>query len=174
MCILPNNIEYIEPEDLFNIVNIIRGFEYIYKEEVPNYDDQKESIDDYFALIDRSKTIYYPTILDKASYLFININSHYFSNGNKRLSAISTVYFLKKNNYVPSNLLKKNYKDILNSLFTDCKFKDWEGFEPKDFGLYNLAIIVAKKNEDKDNRISDDELKEKVKSFFEQTFLQNN
>ena len=69
---MPNNIEYIEPEDLINIVNIIRSFEYEYyeyKEEVPNYDEQEESIDDYFALIDRSKTIYYPTIIDKASYL---------------------------------------------------------------------------------------------------------
>ncbi len=174
MCVMPNNIEYIEPEDLFNIVNIIRGFEYEYKEEVPNYDDQEESIDDYFALIDRSKTVYYPTITDKASYLFININSHYFSNGNKRLSVVSTVYFLEKNNYFTSDLSKKNYKDILNSLFTDCNFTDWEGFEPKDFGLYNLAIIVAKKNENRDNKISDDELKENIKSFFEQTFFADN
>jgi len=105
---------------------------------------------------------------------FININSHYFSNGNKRLSVVSTVYFLEKNNYFPDDLSKKNYKDILNSLFIDCDFTDWEGFEPKDFGLYNLAIIIAKKNEDRENKVSDDELKEKVKKFFKQTFFVKN
>lgn len=174
MPVLPKTIEYIEPEDLINIVDIIRGFEYEYKEEVPNYDDQEESIDNYFALVDRSKTVYYPTIVDKASYLFININSHYFSNGNKRLAVVSTVYFLEKNNYLPLDLTKKDYTKILQSLFDDCHFIDWEGFEPKDFGLYNLAIVVAKKNEDKKHRISDDELKERVKAFFEQTFFINN
>ncbi|MCF6276596.1 MAG: hypothetical protein L3J07_01970 [Candidatus Magasanikbacteria bacterium] len=169
---IQNNIEYILPEDLINIINIIRGFEYEHKEEVPDYDSQRDSIDEYFALIDRSKTIYYPNITDKASFLFININTHYFSNGNKRLSVVSTVYFLEKNNYLPSVLSKENYKSILKSLFGDCSFYNWKGFEPKDFGLYNLAIIVAMKNESK--KISDDELKEKVKFFFEQTFFRNN
>ena len=171
MSISSDNIEYIEPEDLINIVNIIRSFDYENKEEVPDYDRERNSIDEYFALIDRSKTRYYPSLIDKASYLFININSHYFSNGNKRLSVVSTVYFLEKNNYFPSNLSKENYKDILESLFAGCSFFDWEGFEAKDFGLYNLAIIVAMKNENKDDKISDDELKEKVKIFFKRTFL---
>ncbi len=102
-----NNIEYIEPEDLINIINIIRSLDYEHEEEMPDYDNERDSIDEYFALIDRSKTIYYPHIFDKASYLFININSHYFSNGNKRLSVVSTSYFLEKNNYIPAKLSKK-------------------------------------------------------------------
>ena len=64
-------IEYIDPEDLINIVDIIRGFEYEHEEEVPDYDGERNAIDEYFALIDRLKTSYYPNIFDKASYLFI-------------------------------------------------------------------------------------------------------
>lgn len=165
------NIEFIEPEDLINIVDIIRGFDYEHEEEVPDYDNERNAIDEYFALIDRSKMSYYPSIFNKASYLFININSHYFSNGNKRLSVVSTVYFLEKNNYFPSSLSKEDYKNILDSLFGFFELYDWEGFEAKDFGLYNLAIIVARQNEDNSLNISNDELKEKVKEFFNKTFV---
>ena len=165
------NIEYIEPEDLINIVDIIRGFEYEHEEEVPDYDNERSAIDNYFALLDRSKMIYYPSVLDKASFLFININSHYFSNGNKRLSVVSTVYFLDKNNFSPSDLSKNDYRNILVSLFGDFELSDWDGFEAKDFGLYNLAVIVAKHNEENDLDLSNDELKIKVKEFFDKTFV---
>jgi len=165
-----NVCEYIEPEDLINIVDIIRSFDYERKEELPDYDNEVDAIDEYFALIDRSKTNYYFSVFDKAAYLFININSHYFSNGNKRLSVVSTVYFLEKNKYIPSGLSKKNYEKILTDLFGDFPLTDWDGFEAKDFGLYNLAIIVARQNEKKHLKVSNDELKEKVKTFFEKTF----
>lgn len=168
---LESNVEYIEPEDLINIVNIIRGFEYEHAEKVPDYDSERNAIDEYFSLIDRSKMIYYPGVLDKASYLFININSHYFSNGNKRLSVVSTVYFLEKNNYTNSNLSKNDYKEILNRLFGSVDLSDWEGFEAKDFGLYNLAIIVAIQNENNNLKMNNDELKDKVKRFFKKTFV---
>lgn len=168
-----SDIEYIEPEDLINIVDIIRSFEYEHQEEIPDYDNERDSIDEYFALIDRSKMVYYPSVLDKASFLFININSHYFSNGNKRLSVVSTVYFLEKNNYLPGNVTKAEYRIILDSLFGDNDLSDWKGFEAKDFGLYNLAVIVAKHNEPESMDLSSDELKNKVKEFFKKTFILN-
>ena len=87
------------------------------------------------------------------------------------MSVVSTVYFLNKNNYFPSNLSKKNYKNILNRLFNNFALSDWDGFESKDFGLYNLAVIVAMHNEDTNLDISNDELKSKVKKFFEKSFV---
>jgi len=168
--LLKSNFEYIEPEDFNNIVVIIRGLEYENSEEVPDYDSERDAVDKYFALIDRSKLDYYPDIFDKAAHLFININSHYFSNGNKRLSVTSTAYFLEKNGHVPSNLSKKNYESILSKLFGNFKLSDWDRFEAQDFGLYNLALIIAKKNEKNHLEISNDELKNKIKQFFEKTF----
>ena len=165
------NIEYIEPEDLNNIVSIIRGFDYENQEEIPNYDSEEEAVDKYFALIDRARTDYYPSIFEKASHLFININFHYFSNGNKRLSVVSTVIFLEKNNYINADLSKEEYNEILKELFSGYDFKEYEGFEPKDFGIYNLAIIVAMQNEDVKIKVSNDELKEKVRTYFEKTFI---
>ncbi len=164
-------IKYIEPEDLNNIVNIIRSFNYENEKEIPDYDKETDAIDKYFALIDRSKTEYYPDIFDKASHLFININSHYFSNGNKRLSVVSTVIFLEKNGFIAANLSKENYREIIKNLFGNFSLAELEGFEPKDFGIYNLAIIVAMQNEKKQLKVSNDDLKKKVKIFFKKTFI---
>lgn len=42
--------------------------------------------------------IYYPEILDKASYLFVSIvEGHIYSNGNKRLGLVTMLYFLTMN-----------------------------------------------------------------------------
>lgn len=162
--------EYIKPEDLFNIINEIRNFEYENEEEIPDYDAERQAIDEYFSLIDRSKTHYYPSIFEKASFLFININSHYFSNGNKRLATVSTVYFLALNNYKPISLDKSEYKNLLHELFANPNLNDWEGFNSVNFGLYNLAIVIARHNEEKNRNFSNDELKEKVKIYFQKSF----
>jgi len=42
--------------------------------------------------------------------------------------------------------------------------EDFPEFEPEDFALYNLSIIVA---ESEKNMLSFDELKHKVETFFE-------
>ncbi len=161
------DIKYITPEDLIEIIDTINSFDYEYQEEVPNYDQEREGIDKYFSLIDRSKTDYYPSIFDKASFLFININTHYFSNGNKRLAMTSTVFFLEKNNYTSRELSKDEFLEILQTLFRDFEINDFEGFTPIGFAMYHLAIIIASKNK---QNMDFNELKDKVANFFEEVF----
>ena len=51
---------------------------------------------------------FYPTIFEKAAYLFCGlIEGHYFSNGNKRLALMSTVFFLGLNGYDLSDILRE-------------------------------------------------------------------
>ncbi len=163
-----SDIKYIIPEDLIEIIDLIKGLDYEHQEEVPNYDEEQGGIDKYFSLIERSRSNqYYPDIFSKASFLFININSHYFSNGNKRLAVTSTIFFLEKNNYTYNELSKDVYYKILNELFTDAILVDFEEFSPINFALYNLAIITASINK---QEIDFDDLKCKVSSFFEDVF----
>ena len=161
------DIEYIKPEDLIDIVDTIRGLDYEYEAEVPDYDKEHDAIDQYFSLIERSGQSFYPDIFAKASYLFININSHYFSNGNKRLAVTSTTFFLEKNNYTFKTLSKDKCEEILQALFGVQKLDDFDGFSPINYALYNLALIVAMMNK-QDNKF--DDLKEKVTDFFNKTF----
>ena len=90
---MSSKIKYITPEDLLQIVNIIQSIDYLHQEEIPNYDAENESIDKYFALIERSRTHYYPDVYSKSAFLIINLNNHYFSNGNKRLAFVTTLFF---------------------------------------------------------------------------------
>jgi len=156
-------IKYITAEDLIKIVDIINNLEYENKEEVPSYDTEMDAIDNYFSLIDRSKLNYYPDVLSKASFLFININSHYFSNGNKRLSVTSTAYFLEMNGYTFKNISKDEYKKIFNDIFGKTKVVDFSDFPSVNFALYNLAIIVASKAKES---IDFDKFKEQITQFF--------
>lgn len=90
-----DEIRYITPEDLVEIIDIIQSFDYISDEEIPKYDDEPDKIDDYFSLIDRLKNdTYYPNIYTKAAALLLYLNGHYFANGNKRLAVFSMTYFL--------------------------------------------------------------------------------
>lgn len=158
-------VKYIESKDLVDIVDLITQFDYKNKEKAPNYDREKDGIDNYFSLMDRAKEdVYYPEVLDKASFLFININNHYFSNGNKRLALVTVIMFLEKNNYTNRlNLKKDDIKKLLNELFIGIRLDDVKNFDIINFGLYNLALIVARKGE---LGIPPEVLKEKVKMFF--------
>jgi death-on-curing family protein len=71
---------------------------------------------------------FYPTVFEKAAYLFCGlIEGHYFSNGNKRLALMSTVFFLGLNNYNTRNvsrnagitLLKKSFPNAILSQVSD-------------------------------------------------------
>lgn len=161
------HIKYITPEDLINIIDIIRSLDYEYAEEVPNYDSEREGIDKYFSLIDRMRQEYYPDIYSKATFLFLNVNSHYFSNGNKRLAVVSMTTFLESNMYTPIDMSKDEYRNLLIERFSDSELNDWENFSPIDFAMYNLAIITAEQN-----KIGTpfDDVKDKVESFLKQTF----
>lgn len=81
---------------------------------------------------------YYPTLEAKAAYIFVGlIEGHHYSNGNKRLALVITLYFLILNNYE----LKANQKEI-----------------------YDLALFIA--DQRKNKGASFDNLKTEVESYF--------
>lgn len=144
-----NEIKYIIPEDLVKIIDIIQNFDYPHEEEIPYYDKEPEKIDDYFSLIDRLKNdTYYPDIHSKASNLFLNINGHYFFNGNKRLAVFSLTFFLENNGLHPISLEKSEYSKIIVDIFGNHTLIDYPSFIPTDFAMYNLALITADFNKD--------------------------
>jgi prophage maintenance system killer protein len=164
-----DDIRYISPEDLIEIIDIIQSFDYVSDEEVPVYDAQPDKIDDFFALIDRLKSdVYYPDIFSKATVLFLNVNGHYFSNGNKRLAVFSLTYFLESNGLRPADLSKHEFSNLITKIFGDHKLEDYENFSPTDFAMYNVALITAKFNL---NNVGYDEAKLQVEQFLRTVFI---
>lgn len=158
-----DEIRYITPEDLVEIIDIIQGFDYINDEEIPKYDDQPDKIDDYFSLIDRLKNdTYYPNIYTKAVALLLNLNGHYFANGNKRLAVFSMTYFLESNGLSPAELSKDDFSNLIKKIFNDYELEDYDNFSPTDFAMYNLALITAKFNK---NSVDFDDGKAQVEQF---------
>lgn len=162
------SIRYIAPEDLIEIIDIIRSLDYSNSEEIPRYDEQPDKIDDYFSLIDRLQNdTYYPDVMSKAAVLFLNLNSHYFENGNKRLAVVSTVFFLENNGWVMVNRGKKFFAKIIRDSFCVEGLKDYENFSSKNFAMYNVALITAQLNQ---NNVSFEEGKRQTKVFLEKAF----
>jgi prophage maintenance system killer protein len=164
-----DEIHYITPEDLIQIIDVIQGFDYVSDEEIPKYDDQPDKIDDYFALVDRLQNdTYYPNVFSKATTLFLNLNSHYFANGNKRLAVFSMTFFLESNDWSPSELNKEEYNRIITEIFGNHELEDYENFSPTDFAMYNVALITAKFNE---NEVNYNDGKEQVERFLSEVFV---
>lgn len=69
------------------------------KDPLPDY--RKENSEQLHKILELVKNDdYYSTLLDKASYLLTSIiQGHIYSNGNKRLALITTLYFLNINGY---------------------------------------------------------------------------
>ncbi len=163
-----DKIRYITPEDLVEIIDVIQSFDYISDEEIPRYDDQPEKIDDYFSLIDRLKNdTYYPDIYAKAAALLLNVNGHYFANGNKRLAVFSMTYFLESNGLTPTELTKDEFDDIITEIFGQHELEDYENFSPTDYAMYNLALITAQFNL---NNVDFDEGKAQVERFLKMVY----
>lgn len=159
---------YLEKDDLEFIFGIIAEH-YTNQEEVPNYPDELEGIEKLLGVFERVQMNHYPTLVDKVVYLFIQINKgHFFSNGNKRLALVCSTGFLIFNNKKIDQLSRDRFKEILFSVFPECKgcLEDHEDFSPGEFALYNLSIIVA----DSHKYITQEEgfevLKEKVSYFY--------
>lgn len=168
---MSSKIKYITPEDLLQIVNIIQSIDYLHQEEIPNYDAETESIDKYFALIERSGTDYYPDVYSKAAFLIINLNNHYFSNGNKRLAFVTTLFFLTKNKLKPKRITDKKIEELFLTLFKIKELKSWKEFDSKMYGLFNLSLFIASRHEPGKTDLSEEDLKEKVAQFFKEIFV---
>lgn len=164
-----DEIHYITPEDLIDIIDAIQSFDYVSADEIPKYDDQPDKIDDYFALIDRLKNdTYYPDIFSKAAALFLNVNGHYFTNGNKRLAVFSMTFFLESNNWKPAEMNKNTFEEIINRIFGEHELEDYENFSPTDFAMYNIALITATFNR---NGVEFDEGKRRTEQFLREIFV---
>lgn len=138
-------MNYFKEEDLSILFDLIYRH-YSKQEPMPPYDSQKEGCKKLKgALAQVTNDTYYPTLLEKAAYLLVQINKgHFFENGNKRLALVTTLGFLLINNAQLSNHNKEEYSSLLKELFPSFKgYQDFEEFNPEEFGLYNLSIIVA-------------------------------
>jgi prophage maintenance system killer protein len=166
---VPGSVKYITPEDLVQIVDAIQSFEYVNKEEVPDYDAEQFGIDEYFSLIDRlTNDTFYPTVISKATGLFLYLNtSHYFSNGNKRLAVFSLVSFLESNGFEILELSKSEFQSIMTDIFKVEVCEDFESFSPADFFMYNFAIITAQFNK---NGVDFDSAKAQVRDIIQIIF----
>lgn len=139
------------------------------QEEVPIYRDNREGVEKLLGVLERVRwDTYYPTLLDKATYLLISINKgHFFSNGNKRLALSITTAFLIINGKQLQKHTKEEYKTLLTSLFpghTECT--DFPDFTSTDFVTYNLSIIIA---DSARYHLEYAELKDKVHTFLSQS-----
>jgi prophage maintenance system killer protein len=157
---------YIEPEQLGTVFEVIEQ-NYARIEEVPDYRLQLAGMERLIGVLTGVRMdTYYPTTLDKAAYLLLQINEgHFFSNGNKRLALVITGIFLALNGLRFQDTTKEFYKTALVSLFPEYeKFEDYPEFKGVDFATYNLSIIIAESGK---LSIPFDILKERVKTFLQ-------
>jgi len=132
---------------------------------VANYLDETNGFDKLISCLEIIKMNYYPSFLDKATYLYIQINKgHFFSNGNKRLALVTLAAFIFENGYKFKLYSKEKYKNKMEELFPDyLKYTDYTDFKSYEYAFYNLSIIVA----DSDDFIMGDfdVMKNKVKNL---------
>ena len=109
--------------------------------------------------------LFYPDLLDKATYLLVSINKgHFFSNGNKRLALVVATVFLDFNERHLKAITKEAYRAILERLFPEYQgWSDFSEFTSTDFATYHLSIIIADSGA---LHIEHDDLKSRVKLFF--------
>jgi len=116
-----------------------------YDQELPEYQNEPEGIKNLIGVLDRAQTNYYADFFEKAAFLIVAINKgHFFTNGNKRLSLVVAIVFFYINKYFTLPHTKFNYKEKIKELFPECdELPDEHGASPREFALYNLALIIA-------------------------------
>mgnify|MGYP001557803271 CR=1 FL=1 len=158
-------MRYLEEEDLPVIFDLI-GQYYCENEEVPDYRSEANGIEKLQGIFQGVREdVYYPSLLEKAVYLFVQINKgHFFSNGNKRLSLVCGIGFLGINDIgLDSAVSKETYRELFEILFPyKFEMEDQADFTSDEFALYNLAIFIADSSR---FGISFDDLKERVHKF---------
>jgi death-on-curing family protein len=166
------NIFYLDIQNMDGIFDVIAQH-YTNHEKIPDYKGEKEALKKLKGvLLGAQQDAYYPTLLEKAAHLIIQINKgHFFSNGNKRVALVTTLIFVFINDYAVRPLDKNTYRNILTNLFPKCTgYTDFDDFRPEEFGYYNLSIIIA----DSDKYVdSFDELKRRVNHFFDLTLAKS-
>ena len=159
---------YYIPENLLDEIFAYISDRYARIEEVPRYRDEL-GFEKFCSVLEQSRSnAYYPSLLEKAVYLLVNINKgHFFSNGNKRLALVVTTIFLLSNGLRLKVESKSWYKETLEELFPEYEhWEDFTDFTSTDFATYNLSIMIADSGV---YGISHDELKRRVYVFLERS-----
>src|SRR5574341_88921 len=112
-------MNYLTPNDLEGVFEVIQN-NYSQAQEVPDYRAVQKGMDSVAGVLDGVQANYYPTLLDKAAYILVQINSgHFFSNGNKRLGLVTTLCFLDKNGFELKPASKADYREVITQLFPE-------------------------------------------------------
>ena len=158
-------ILYLTQDELVHAFEEIEAH-YAKHEDVPRYKNETPGIEKLLGILEKVQMgMFYPSLLDKATYLFVAINKgHFFSNGNKRLALVIALGFLALNERRLRSFSRKKYKEKLEELFSGICFEEYPDFTPEEFALYHLSLIVAESHK----YVSDnfDALKQKVHDFF--------
>lgn len=141
-------MQYLDETDLPIIFGVIQRH-HSNDEDRPNYQDEPDGIANVLGAFERIKEDrYYPTLLEKVSALMLQINGHYFFNGNKRLAMVSSIILLGINNIdFREDLDKEYYCSLFEKIFPQfvASVEDYPEFSPEEFGLYNLSVLIADK-----------------------------
>ena len=156
-------MKYLDKQDLFFISKAIQK-NLSHREPSPNYIFETSGREQWLGVTERIKMKYYPDFFDKATKLLVDIiKDHFYSNGNKRLALVTTIFFIDYNQFKIRRYSKKKYKDYLKNLFPQFKsFKNYSDFSSAEFAFYNLSIIIAESSK---HNLSHDELKERTRKF---------
>jgi len=115
------------------------------EEPAPDYKYETNGtkrLDAVFQLMKRSD---YKGVFGKAAYMFCSvIDSHHFSNGNKRLAVTLLVYVLLVNGYQIHAPNMEVMRQELNNAFPKLKWQNIQSFNrPHEYFFYHLALIIA-------------------------------
>jgi len=119
------------------------------EEPAPMYELETEGVkrlEAVFHLMQRSD---YKGLLGKAAYMFCSvIDSHHFSNGNKRLAVSLLIFFLLVNNRGIHAPNMEVMRSELRKAFPKLKWQNVQSFSyPHEYFFYHLALIIADRSQ---------------------------
>jgi len=166
-----NNVVYLSLSDYFKyIFPSIRKITYDDDRKKPIYEDQEsgiKTIDGIISFIQNDN--YYPTFINKASYLFTAISTgHYFPNGNKRLALFSFAYFAHQNGYNFRGINIYEYKKWFKKYFSGYRVTKMNFSTNVGWAIYNFnrAINIKYPEKRRSHKYNFDEIKEITEIFF--------
>ncbi len=155
---------------------IEKDIKYPVDEQIPSYETEPKAVEQLLGTIQLSSEAYYPSLEEKAAYIFTSIaKGHFFINGNKRLAVVTVLLFFWDNDCRAHMLqieAEKTCLDLINTIFPEVVDIDKILEESRDLNmlqqfLYLISFIaVESERYGYDFNI----LKSKVKQFFQDFF----
>lgn len=118
-------------------------------EPVPSYAYEPSGLNRLESILTLMQRDDYPDHGAKAAYLFCSvIDSHPFSNGNKRLSVTLLTAFLLLNGYKIHGPNMRVMRDEMHKAFPNLKWEEINEFsQPHEHFFYHLALIIADRSQ---------------------------